>query len=72
MVFIGSIFLSILALKFIKWYISERNSIILLIYGFSFIIFAFFIFGYLSENLYLLDKPILITPSMEVLYPISR
>lgn len=72
MAIIGSIFLIILALKFIKWYISDRTSIILLIYGFSFIIFAVsFFFGYFSENLYLLDKPILITPSMEVLYPIS-
>ena len=72
MAIIGSVFLGILALKFIKWYISDRTSIILLIYGFSFIIFAVsFFFGYFSENLYLLDKPIIITPSMEVLYPIS-
>lgn len=72
MAIIGSIFLIILALKFIKWYISDRTSIILLIYGFSFIIFGVsFFFGYFSENLYLLDKPIIITPSLEVLYPIS-
>ena len=72
MAIIGSLFLIILALKFINWYISDRSSIILLIYGFSFIIFAVsFFFGYFSENLYLLDKPVLITPSMEVLYPIS-
>ena len=72
MAIIGSLFLIILALKFINWYISDRSSIILLIYGFSFIIFAVsFFFGYFSENLYLLDKPVLITPSMEVVYPIS-
>ena len=72
MAIIGSLFLIILALKFINWYISDRSSIILLIYGFSFIIFAVsFFFGYFSENLYLLDKPVLITQSMEVVYPIS-
>ena len=72
MAIIGSVFLGILAFKFIKWYISDRTSIILLIYGFSFIIFAVsFFFGYFSENLYLLDKPLVITPSMEVLYPLS-
>ena len=72
MAIIGSIFLSILAFKFIKWYISDRTSIILLIYGFSFIIFAVsFFFGYFSENLYLLDKPLVITPSIKVLYPLS-
>ena len=72
MAIIGSLFLIILALKFINWYISDRSSIILLIYGFSFIIFAVsFFFGYFSENLYLLEKPVLITPSMEVVYPIS-
>ena len=72
MTIIGSIFLIILALKFIKWYISDRTSIILLIYGSSFIIFAIsFFFGYFSENLYLLDKPLVITPSMEVIYPLS-
>ena len=72
MAIIGSIFLIILALKFIKWYISDRTSIILLIYGSSFIIFAIsFFFGYFSENLYLLDKPLVITPSMEVIYPLS-
>jgi hypothetical protein len=72
MAIIGSFFLIILALKFINWYISDRSSIILLIYGFSFIIFAVsFFFGYFSENLYLLEKPVLITPSIEVVYPIS-
>ena len=72
MAIIGSLFLIILALKFINWYISDRSSIILLIYGFSFIIFAVsFFFGYFSENLYLLEKPVLITQSMEVVYPIS-
>jgi hypothetical protein len=72
MAIFGSIFLSLLALKFIKWYISDRTSIILLIYGFSFIIFAVsFFFGYFSENLYLVDKPLVITPSMEVVYPIQ-
>jgi len=72
MAIIGSLFLIILALKFINWYISDRSSIILLIYGFSFIIFAVsFFFGYFSENLYLLEKPVLITPSIEVVYPIS-
>ena len=72
MAIMGFIFLTILGLKFIKWYISDRTSIILLIYGGSFIIFAVsFFFGYFSENLYLLDKPIFITPSMEVKYPLS-
>ena len=72
MAIFGSVFLSLLALKFIKWYISDRTSIILLIYGFSFIIFAVsFFFGYFSENLYLVDKPLVITPSMEVVYPHS-
>ena len=72
MAIMGSLFLTILGLKFIKWYISDRTSIILLIYGGSFIIFAVsFFFGYFSENLYLLDKPIVITPSIEVKYPLS-
>ena len=33
MAIMGSLFLTILGLKFIKWYISDRTSIILLIYG---------------------------------------
>jgi len=63
--------MSILSLKFILWFRSDRTSIIILIYGISFLIFSLsFFFGYFSENLLLINKPLFINPSMEVVFPI--
>jgi hypothetical protein len=68
---IGFILMSILSLKFIWWFRSDRTSIIILIYGVSFFLFSLsFFFGYFSENLILLNKPLFINPSMEVIFPI--
>lgn len=71
MAVIGSILLIVLSLKFIVWYIFDRGSIIILIYAASFFIFGIsFFFGYLSENIFLIEKPFLINPSMEVVFPL--
>lgn len=67
----GFILMSILSLKFIWWFRSDRTSIIILIYGVSFFLFSLsFFFGYFSDNLILLNKPLFINPSMEVIFPI--
>ena len=71
MAIIGFLLMSILSLKFILWFRSDQTSLIILIYGISFLIFSIsFFFGYFSENLLLLNKPLFINPSMEVIFPI--
>ena len=63
--------MSILSLKFILWFRSDRTSLIILIYGISFLILSLsFFFGYFSENLLLLNKPLFINPAMEIIFPI--
>ena len=59
-----------LGIKFIIWYMARRNSLIILFYGLGFLFFAFSIFIILmSDNLLLLDKPILLTPEIPISYP---
>ena len=71
MAIIGFLLMSILSLKFILWFRSDQSSLIILIYGISFLIFSLsFFFGYFSENLLLINKPLFINPSMEVIFPI--
>jgi len=68
--FIGSFMLGSLGIKFIIWYMARRNSLIILFYGLGFLFFAFSIFIILmSDNLLLLDKPILLTPDIPISYP---
>ena len=71
MAIIGFLLMSILSLKFILWFRSDRTSLIILIYGISFLILSLsFFFGYFSENLLLLNKPLFINPAMEIIFPI--
>ena len=68
--FIGSFMLGSLGIKFIIWYMARRNSLIILFYGLGFLFFAFSIFIILmSDNLLLIEKPILITPEIPISYP---
>ena len=49
---------------------ARRNSLIILFYGLGFLFFAFSIFIILmSDNLLLIEKPILITPEIPISYP---
>jgi hypothetical protein len=69
-VIVGSSLLGSLGLKFLLWYFERRNSIIILLYGLGFIFFAFCNFIiFMSDNFLLIEKPLLINPSMPIIYP---
>ena len=66
----GSYMLGSFGFKFLIWYFERRNSIIILLYGLGFIFFAFCNFIiFMSDNFLLIEKPLLITPSMPIIYP---
>jgi hypothetical protein len=66
----GSYMLGSFGCKFLIWYFERRNSIIILLYGLGFIFFAFCNFIiFMSDNFLLIEKPLLITPSMPIIYP---
>ena len=67
---IGSFLLGSFGLKFLIWYFERRNSVIILLYGLAFILFAFCNFIiYMSDNFLLIEKPLFITSSMPIIYP---
>jgi hypothetical protein len=69
-VIVGSSLLGSLGLKFLLWYFERRNSIIILLYGLGFIFFAFCNFIiFMSDNFLLIEKPLIINPSMPIIYP---
>jgi hypothetical protein len=62
--------LFLLALKFLFWYFSKRNSPIIFFYGLAFMILSVSIFFvYIGENALIIQKPSWITPMMKVVYP---
>ncbi len=66
----GSLMLGSFGFKFLIWYYERRNSMIILLYGLGFIFFAFSNFIiYMSDNFLLIEKPLIITPSMPIIYP---
>lgn len=66
----GSSILFLLALKFLFWYFSNRNSPIIFFYGLGFMILSVSIFVvYIGENALIIQKPSWITPMMKVVYP---
>lgn len=69
-VFVSSYMLGSFGFKFLKWYHERRNSVILLLYGLGFIFFTFCNFIiFMSDNFLLIEKPLLITSSMPIIYP---
>ena len=67
---VGSFLLGSFGLKFFIWYLERRNSLIILLYGLGFIFFAFCNFIiFMSDNFLLIEKPLLISPSMPIIYP---
>ena len=69
-VIVSSYLLGSFGFKFLIWYFERRNSIIILLYGLGFIFFAFCNFIiFMSDNFLLIEKPLLITPSMSIIYP---
>ena len=69
-VIVGSYLLGSFGIRFIIWYLEMKNSIIVLLYGLGFIFFAFSNFIiFMSDNFLLIEKPLIITPSMPIIYP---
>lgn len=67
---IGAAILFFLGLKFIIWYFSKRNAIVILIYGIGFMILSATIFVvYIGENTIIMESPFWITSLMEIIYP---
>ena len=69
-IIVSSYTLGSFAFKFLLWYFERRNSVIILLYGLGFIFFAFCNFIiFMSDNFLLIEKPLLITSSMPIIYP---
>ena len=69
-VIVGSFMLGSFGFRFLIWYFERRNSVIILLYGLGFIFFAFCNFIiFMSDNFLLIEKPLIITPSMPIIYP---
>ena len=68
--FIGSFILGLFGLKFILWFKERKNSYNLLFYGLGFIFFSFCNFIiFMSDTFLLIEKPLLITSNMPIIYP---
>lgn len=69
-VIICSYLLGSFGLKFIIWYLQRKNSLVVLFYGLGFIFFAFSNFIiFMSDNFLLIEKSLLITSTMPIIYP---